>query len=75
MLRSSAGIFDALAQQLAISAKQLGVSLVDARTNFAIAGEQTTRKWMADWCHVNDIGAGSIANWIKNEIITGKLLQ
>ena len=73
--RQLAGNFDALAQQLAVSARQNDVPLVDARTNFAIAGEQTTRKWMADWCHVNDIGASSIANWLKNEIMTGKLLQ
>ncbi|MBR4675107.1 MAG: hypothetical protein IKP00_11635 [Victivallales bacterium] len=48
---------------------------VDARFLFGVNGEQSSRRWMANWFMHNDIGAGNIAGWIKDQINDKGLLE
>jgi len=69
----SAFIYDQFIKALRKSAAD--VPVVDARAMYALTGEQTARIWMSDWHLHNEVGAMNIANWIKDEIVGGNMLD
>lgn len=59
----------------ALRKSAVDVPIVDARAMYALTGEQTARIWMSDWRLHNETGAMNIANWIKDEIVGGNMLD
>ena len=71
-----AALYDAVAMALVRACAAADVpSPVDARSLFGVNGEQSARRWMANWFMHNEIGAGNIAGWIKDQINDKGLLD
>ena len=73
LAEKSTSIYDQFIKALRKSA--VDIPIVDSRAMYALTGEQTVRIWMSDWRLHNDVGARNIANWIKDEIVGGNLLD
>ena len=71
-----AAIYDAVALALIRScATAEMLPPIDARSLFGVNGEQSARRWMANWFMHNEMGAGNIAGWIKDQINDKGLLD
>ena len=72
--RDASSALDAVIRTTRKAAEGAGAFVVDARALFSVSGEQTSRKWMADWHLHNEAGATNIANWLKDQIHLENLL-
>ena len=71
-----AGIYDAVIHAISKACASAGVlAPIDARSLFIVNGEQSARRWMANWFMHNELGASNIASWIKDQINDKGLLQ